>query len=172
MTKWLNLILQDGASPIIEQFIFFHDHALTIILIIITTVIHIINRIIKNKQTWRFILEGQIIEAIWTNAPAIISVFIAITSLRLLYLIDTDITDRFLFSHTQSLAVQGPKHVKSANKSDIVTISPTYSHVLSSVPYARYTENNDYYNLNRYLRRLSTFHSSQITFWRQLLLLP
>ena len=35
-----------------------------------------------------FILEGQIIETIWTIAPAVILVFIAIPSLCLLYLID------------------------------------------------------------------------------------
>jgi hypothetical protein len=39
-------------------------------------------------STRRFILEGQIIGTIWTIAPTIISVFIAIPSLRLLYLID------------------------------------------------------------------------------------
>ena len=88
MTTWLNLTLQDRASPIIEQLIYFHDHALIIILIIITTVFYTIIRIIQNKQTRRFILEGQIIETVWTIAPAIILVFIAIPSLRLLYLID------------------------------------------------------------------------------------
>jgi cytochrome c oxidase subunit 2 len=62
MTTWLNLRLQDRASPIIEQLIFFHDHALIIILIIITTVFYTIIGIIQNKQTRRFILKGQIIE--------------------------------------------------------------------------------------------------------------
>jgi len=88
MTTWLNLTLQDRASPVIEQLIYFYDHALIIILIIITTVFYTIIRIIQNKQTRRFILEGQIIETVWTIAPAIILVFIAIPSLRLLYLID------------------------------------------------------------------------------------
>ena len=53
-----HLTLQDRASPVIEQLIFFHDHAL----IIITTVFYTIIRIIQNKQTIRFILEGQILE--------------------------------------------------------------------------------------------------------------
>ena len=44
--------------------------------------------IIQTKQTRWFILEGQISETLWTTAPAIILVFIAIPSLRLLYLID------------------------------------------------------------------------------------
>jgi cytochrome c oxidase subunit 2 len=88
MTTWLNLTLQDRASPVIEQLIFFHDHALIIILIIITTVFYTIIRIIQNKQTRRSILDGQIIETIWTITPAVILVFIASPSLRLLYLTD------------------------------------------------------------------------------------
>nr|YP_009351367.1 cytochrome c oxidase subunit II [Foraminitermes rhinoceros]AQP29416.1 cytochrome c oxidase subunit 2 [Foraminitermes rhinoceros] len=88
MTTWLNLSLQDSASPIMEQLIFFHDHALMIMLMIITTVMYTMISIIRNKQTSRFILEGQMIETVWTIAPAIILVFIAIPSLRLLYLMD------------------------------------------------------------------------------------
>nr|AQP26673.1 cytochrome c oxidase subunit 2 [Microtermes sp. RDCT089]AQP28326.1 cytochrome c oxidase subunit 2 [Microtermes sp. RDCT048]AQP30077.1 cytochrome c oxidase subunit 2 [Microtermes sp. RDCT148] len=80
--------LQDSASPIMEQLIFFHDHALMIMLMIITTVMYTMISIIQNKQTSRFILEGQMIETIWTVAPAIILVFIAMPSLRLLYLMD------------------------------------------------------------------------------------
>nr|YP_009350704.1 cytochrome c oxidase subunit II [Microcerotermes baluchistanicus]AQP27630.1 cytochrome c oxidase subunit 2 [Microcerotermes baluchistanicus] len=82
------MTLQDSASPVMEQLIFFHDHALMIMLMIITTVFYTMISIIQNKQTSRFILEGQMIETIWTIAPAIILVFIAIPSLRLLYLMD------------------------------------------------------------------------------------
>nr|YP_009351029.1 cytochrome c oxidase subunit II [Planicapritermes planiceps]AQP28417.1 cytochrome c oxidase subunit 2 [Planicapritermes planiceps]ATE51028.1 cytochrome oxidase subunit II [Planicapritermes planiceps] len=88
MATWLNLTLQDSASPVMEQLIFFHDHALMIMLMIITTVFYTMISIIQNKQTTRFILEGQMIETVWTIAPAIILVFIAIPSLRLLYLMD------------------------------------------------------------------------------------
>nr|ADM73184.1 cytochrome oxidase subunit II [Odontotermes hainanensis] len=88
MTTWLNLSLQGSASPIMEQLIFFHDHALMIMLMIITTVMYTMTSIIQNKQTSRFILEGQMIETLWTIAPAIILVFIAMPSLRLLYLMD------------------------------------------------------------------------------------
>nr|QZK21443.1 cytochrome c oxidase subunit II [Amitermes sp. ANIC 0422] len=88
MATWLNLTLQDSASPVMEQLIFFHDHALMIMLMIITTVLYTMISIIQNKQTTRFILEGQMLETIWTIAPAIILVFIAIPSLRLLYLMD------------------------------------------------------------------------------------
>uniref|UniRef100_A0A1S5VNN3 Cytochrome c oxidase subunit 2 n=2 Tax=Furculitermes TaxID=377793 RepID=A0A1S5VNN3_9NEOP len=88
MATWLNLTLQDSASPVMEQLIYFHDHALMIMLMIITAVFYTMVSIIQNKQTSRFILEGQMIETVWTIAPAIILVFIAIPSLRLLYLMD------------------------------------------------------------------------------------
>nr|YP_009351094.1 cytochrome c oxidase subunit II [Globitermes globosus]AQP28558.1 cytochrome c oxidase subunit 2 [Globitermes globosus] len=88
MATWLNLTLQDSASPVMEQLIFFHDHALMIMLMIITAVFYTMISIIQNKQTSRFMLEGQMIETVWTIAPAIILVFIAIPSLRLLYLMD------------------------------------------------------------------------------------
>jgi cytochrome c oxidase subunit 2 len=70
--------LQDRASPIIEQLISFHDHALIIILIIIKVVEYIIITIEFNKYTNRYILEGQIIEITRTLAIAIILVFIAV----------------------------------------------------------------------------------------------
>nr|YP_009250664.1 cytochrome c oxidase subunit II [Heterotermes platycephalus]AMX22993.1 cytochrome c oxidase subunit 2 [Heterotermes platycephalus] len=88
MTTWLNMSLQDGASPIMEQLVFFHDHVLMIMLMITTTVLYTMIILIRNKQTSRFMLEGQMIETTWTIAPAIILVFIAMPSLRLLYLMD------------------------------------------------------------------------------------
>nr|YP_009250482.1 cytochrome c oxidase subunit II [Coptotermes kalshoveni]AMX22707.1 cytochrome c oxidase subunit 2 [Coptotermes kalshoveni] len=88
MTTWLNMSLQDGASPIMEQLVFFHDHVLMIMLMITTTVLYMMITLIRNKQTSRFMLEGQMIETTWTIAPAIILVFIAMPSLRLLYLMD------------------------------------------------------------------------------------
>jgi cytochrome c oxidase subunit 2 len=55
---------------------------------IITKVFYTIVRIIQNKQTRWFPLEVQMIKTIWTIAPAVILVFIAIPSLWLLYLIN------------------------------------------------------------------------------------
>lgn len=41
-----------------------------------------------NSFTNRFLLNGQTIEIIWTIIPAIVLIFVAIPSLRLLYLLD------------------------------------------------------------------------------------
>nr|QAX91324.1 cytochrome c oxidase subunit 2 [Schedorhinotermes sp. 10 MW-2019] len=88
MPTWLTMGLQDGASPIMEQLILFHDHTLMIMLMILTTVSYMMVMLMKNKNISRFMLEGQLIETTWTITPAIILVFIAMPSLRLLYLMD------------------------------------------------------------------------------------
>lgn len=88
MTTWANINLQDRASPIIEQLIYFHDHTLIIIIIILAIVSYMIIILFNNRYTNRFLLEGQLIEIAWTIAPAVILIFIAIPSLRLLYIID------------------------------------------------------------------------------------
>lgn len=41
-----------------------------------------------NKFTNRFLLEGQLIELIWTIIPALILIFIALPSLKILYLLE------------------------------------------------------------------------------------
>lgn len=88
MATWSNLRLQDSASPLIEQLIFFHDHTLIILTIITILVRYLILTLFFNKYINRQLLEGQIIEVVWTILPAIILVFIALPSLRLLYLLD------------------------------------------------------------------------------------
>nr|URX53631.1 cytochrome c oxidase subunit II [Bifiditermes sp. 2 AB-2022a] len=88
MTTWANVNLQDSASPIMEQLISFHDHTLMIILMILSTVTYMMINLIINKKINRFMLEGQMIEMAWTIIPAIILIFIALPSLRLLYLMD------------------------------------------------------------------------------------
>lgn len=88
MSTWGNVSLQDSNSPLIEQLNFFHDHTLLIILLITILVGYIIIILFFNKYTNRFLLHGQTIEIIWTILPAIILLFIAFPSLRLLYLLD------------------------------------------------------------------------------------
>nr|UOU85138.1 cytochrome c oxidase subunit II [Tipula paludosa] len=88
MATWSNLGLQDSASPIMEQLTFFHDHTLMILTMITILVGYVMITLSFNKFTNRYLLSGQLIEVIWTILPAIILVFIAMPSLRLLYLMD------------------------------------------------------------------------------------
>lgn len=88
MATWGNISLLDRNSPLIEQLNFFHDHTLLILLLITILVGYIIIILFFNQFTNRFLLSGQTIEIIWTILPAIILLFIAFPSLRLLYLLD------------------------------------------------------------------------------------
>jgi len=88
MSFWGQLGFQDAASPLIEELIFFHDHAITILIMIISLVGYAAACLILNKYTCRSLVEGQQIETIWTIVPAFILIFLALPSLRLLYLLD------------------------------------------------------------------------------------
>nr|YP_009947909.1 cytochrome c oxidase subunit II [Coenomyia ferruginea]QOI08125.1 cytochrome c oxidase subunit 2 [Coenomyia ferruginea]UDF83758.1 cytochrome c oxidase subunit 2 [Coenomyia ferruginea] len=88
MSTWANLGFQDSASPLMEQLIFFHDHTLLILVMITMLVGYLMSMLFFNSYTHRFLLHGQTIEVIWTILPAIVLLFIALPSLRLLYLLD------------------------------------------------------------------------------------
>nr|QYJ56172.1 cytochrome c oxidase subunit II [Anopheles sacharovi] len=88
MATWANLGLQDSSSPLMEQLNFFHDHTLLILTMITILVGYIMGMLMFNQFTNRYLLHGQTIEIIWTVLPAIILMFIALPSLRLLYLMD------------------------------------------------------------------------------------
>lgn len=57
-------------------------------MMIVILIIYIIIYILINKNVNRFLYEGQIIEIIWTVIPVFILIFLAIPSLKILYLTD------------------------------------------------------------------------------------
>nr|BBA21809.1 cytochrome c oxidase subunit II [Nipponoluciola cruciata] len=88
MATWLNLNSQDSISPLMEQLTFFHDHTMMILVMITLIVLYIMLSVMINKYVNRLLLEGQMIELIWTIAPGVTLIFIALPSLQLLYLLD------------------------------------------------------------------------------------
>nr|YP_010934970.1 cytochrome c oxidase subunit II [Provanna clathrata]WKW52618.1 cytochrome c oxidase subunit II [Provanna clathrata] len=88
MSLWSQWGFQDAASPLMEELIFFHDHAMMILVMILTLVCYAAFSLMVNNLTCRSLVEGQEIETIWTIIPAVILVFLALPSLRLLYLLD------------------------------------------------------------------------------------
>nr|AAO85827.1 cytochrome c oxidase subunit II [Aphis cornifoliae] len=85
---WLKLSFQNSNSPLMEQLIFFHDHTIFIIIMIMSTITYLMLFIMKNKFINIKISENQMIEFMWTMTPPIILIFIAMPSLHLLYLMD------------------------------------------------------------------------------------
>nr|AZL93469.1 cytochrome c oxidase subunit 2 [Pteromalus puparum] len=88
MSLWSQMMFQDANSPIMENMIMFHDHAMMIIMMIISMIIYMIMFMLYNKMINRFLLEGQMIEIIWTIIPIFFLMFLAIPSLKILYLSD------------------------------------------------------------------------------------
>nr|YP_010140015.1 cytochrome c oxidase subunit II [Aulacochilus grouvellei]QQK56314.1 cytochrome c oxidase subunit 2 [Aulacochilus grouvellei] len=88
MSTWKTLLIQDSTSPLMEQLNFFHDHALMILVIITVLVAQMLITLFFNEFSYRYLLEGQTIELIWTIMPAVTLIFIALPSLRLIYILD------------------------------------------------------------------------------------
>nr|YP_010395747.1 cytochrome c oxidase subunit II [Anthrenus museorum]ARH54067.1 cytochrome c oxidase subunit 2 [Anthrenus verbasci]UQJ73824.1 cytochrome c oxidase subunit II [Anthrenus museorum]BBE06952.1 cytochrome c oxidase subunit II [Anthrenus verbasci] len=88
MATWSTNLTQDSSSPLMEQLTFFHDHTLLILTAITMMVGYLMTSLFNNKLNYRFLLEGQTIEIIWTILPALTLILIALPSLRLVYLLD------------------------------------------------------------------------------------
>lgn len=88
MIVWNQLGLQEAASPVILQLTAFHDHAFLVLTLVITLIGYATFALLLNNFKSRTTLEAQEIETIWTILPAITLLFLALPSLRLLYLID------------------------------------------------------------------------------------
>nr|QMP96746.1 cytochrome c oxidase subunit II [Sphenodon punctatus] len=91
----LQMTLQNASSPLMEELLHFHDHALMIILLISTSVFYMITMTLTTKLTHINATDAPITETVWTILPSIILVTIALPSLQILYLMD-EINNPFL----------------------------------------------------------------------------
>ncbi|YP_008578417.1 cytochrome c oxidase subunit II (mitochondrion) [Desmodus rotundus] len=88
MAHPFQLGLQDATSPIMEELLHFHDHALMIVFMISSLVLYIIASMLTTPLTHTSTMDAQEVETIWTILPAIILITIALPSLRILYMMD------------------------------------------------------------------------------------
>nr|YP_001552154.1 cytochrome c oxidase subunit II [Nothopuga sp. 1 LP-2008]ABS71891.1 cytochrome c oxidase subunit II [Nothopuga sp. 1 LP-2008] len=116
MATWSKISFQDSASPLMEQLIFFHDHTMIIFILITILVSYVLLNIMTNTLSNRFLLEGQEIETFWTVLPAIMLIFIALPSLRILYLMDE------VNSPTMTIKIMGHQWYWSYEYSDFKQI--------------------------------------------------
>nr|QIP52437.1 cytochrome c oxidase subunit II [Casinycteris argynnis] len=79
---------QDATSPIMEELLHFHDHALMIVFLISSLVLYLISVMLTTNLTHTNTMDAQEVETIWTILPAIILIMIALPSLRILYMMD------------------------------------------------------------------------------------
>nr|UAT98541.1 cytochrome c oxidase subunit II [Neoalcathous huangshanana] len=88
MATWMKINSMNSASPTMEQLINFHDHTMMILLSITSAVAIIMTMMLKNKFSNNMLTESQVTEAIWTTIPAMVLVFIAIPSIKILYMME------------------------------------------------------------------------------------
>nr|WGT88108.1 cytochrome c oxidase subunit II [Sclomina erinacea] len=88
MATWAGIDLQDANSPMMEQLMFFYDHTMMILTMISILVSYMMMTMITSKLSDRFLLEENTIETVWTIMPAITLIFIALPSIRILYMMD------------------------------------------------------------------------------------
>ena len=85
---WGQYNLYDPASPIQEEIILFHDHAIVLLIGIFRFVAILGIKLLLNNYSSRVMIEAQTLETIWTIIPALLLIWLALPSLRLLYLLD------------------------------------------------------------------------------------
>nr|YP_010000615.1 cytochrome c oxidase subunit II [Buphagus erythrorhynchus]QOD96514.1 cytochrome c oxidase subunit II [Buphagus erythrorhynchus] len=78
---------QDASSPIMEELMQFHDHALMVALAICSLVLYLLTLMLTEKLSSSSV-DAQAIELVWTILPAAVLVMLALPSLRILYMMD------------------------------------------------------------------------------------
>lgn len=88
MPIWNIIYLQNRNSPLIEHLTYFHDHTILIIFVTSIITLYLLVKNFFNKNFNQFCTEFHETESFWTLTPALILIFIAIPSLKTLYLIE------------------------------------------------------------------------------------
>nr|AYN73413.1 cytochrome c oxidase subunit II [Bucco macrodactylus] len=87
MANHSQLGFQDASSPIMEELVEFHDHALMVALAICSLVLYLLTLMLVEKLSSNTV-DAQEIELIWTILPAIVLILLALPSLQILYMMD------------------------------------------------------------------------------------
>lgn len=82
---------QDGASPPMEEVEHLHNKIMRTLSSIVGLVFWMIWKSLVRKAYYKLLTVGALVEIIWTTIPAVVLVFIALPSLRLLYKMDEGI---------------------------------------------------------------------------------
>nr|YP_010904377.1 cytochrome c oxidase subunit II [Heteropoda venatoria]WCS92212.1 cytochrome c oxidase subunit II [Heteropoda venatoria] len=88
MPVWGGIYCQNGISLVMEQLIFFHDHTMMIMVMIMVLVGYMLVNSCMNYFYNLKMFEGQELESFWTIMPGVVLLFIAFPSIRLLYLME------------------------------------------------------------------------------------
>lgn len=131
--QWAQCGFQDPARDIIIGIIEFHDYVISNIAVVVFIVTSAYICLFKAKRTFRYFVENQHLETLWTILPAVILISLAIPSLRLLYLQDETWKPEFTLKvegHQWYWEYEIPNLLKSVDYP--IPITSTYSLPLST----------------------------------------
>nr|QXT43913.1 cytochrome c oxidase subunit 2 [Neoseiulus womersleyi] len=92
MPFWADIYFMNANSPVMEQMVLFHDHSMMIIMSTIVFLLLMMYNTTMNKIMFLNLMDNQNIEIIWTMSPMILLIFIALPSLKILYLMEETYT--------------------------------------------------------------------------------
>lgn len=88
MPIWRKIGMQNNNSPLMEHLTFFHDHTILLLTLITVITMTMITLSLYEKNFNRFILESHQTELFWTSIPAFLLIFIAVPSMKTLYIME------------------------------------------------------------------------------------
>jgi len=132
ISSFSSISFQNACSPLIEELIFFHDHTLSLLILITVLISYRILSTTLNSIINKFIIESQLLEFLWTVTPTAILILIGAPSIRLLYILDEVysplLTVKIVghqwywsYEYTDFLNIQFDSFIKPFNNSNIIT---------------------------------------------------
>nr|YP_010626530.1 cytochrome c oxidase subunit II [Anurida maritima]WBK17671.1 cytochrome c oxidase subunit II [Anurida maritima] len=116
MSSFSALSFQNACSPLMEELIFFHDHVMTILILITVIISYTMMSTSLTNQINKIMIESQPLELFWTIMPTFILIFIGTPSIRLLYMLDE------VFNPLLTIKVMGHQWYWSYEYSDFTDI--------------------------------------------------
>nr|ADM67902.1 cytochrome c oxidase subunit II [Caligus clemensi] len=88
MSNWSQFSFQDASSPMMEEFILFHDVIMVCLCFILMSVGGLLMSVLMKGPYVMGLIDGQWLEWVWTALPGLVLFGVAMPSLSLLYMYD------------------------------------------------------------------------------------
>nr|AKE07174.1 cytochrome c oxidase subunit II [Liposcelis nr. bostrychophila AZ] len=88
MIEWSNFFLTESCSPIMEQMEEFHDHAMMILIMILSSLTVVFLYMMLNPLYNYALVKKEMIEIIWTSLPMAVLLILAVPSIQVLFLME------------------------------------------------------------------------------------
>jgi len=130
MPFWIKITFQDRIRPVIEELSNFHDHRITIIVLLTVLTLYLTVLPTWQKSFNNFSTERQEVEIIWTILPFFFLCVIALPSMKILYLIEESKTPQLTMKVTgrqwywsyevPSMGVEEDSFIEASNKQRLI----------------------------------------------------